>query len=319
MKKFDAIVIGDVNIDLVVVGYDRPPLPGQEIFVDNIMTHLGGGAALFSLSLAKLGLKLAFNGILGDDYYGRFLMKQFEQYGIDTSYINLSQTANTGISIALHPEKDRSFITYAGSNAQLSLRQLDRSSVAEGRHVHLTCYKGSANHADYMETVMELKKLGVTLSFDTGWDDTGEWYRGILDLAAQIDVFFMNETEAMHYTRCATVEEAITHLARHGKHVVVKLGSKGAMAIVDGKRIYHPGFQVEARDTTGAGDSFNAGYIYGYLTGKEPAECLVYGNACGALSVSAYGGSTGTLDHEAMLRFIAGHTDASALQEEARG
>ena len=116
-----------------------------------------------------------------------------------------------------------------------------------------------------------------------------------------------------------TVDDAIALLAKHGKHVVVKLGSKGAMAIVDGKRVYHPGFRVEAKDTTGAGDSFNAGYVYGYLMGMEPAECLVYGNACGALSVSAYGGSTGTMDHGAMQRFIAEQTAAAAVQWEARG
>ncbi|RXZ82426.1 carbohydrate kinase family protein [Paenibacillaceae bacterium] len=305
MKTFDAVVIGDVNIDLIVVGYDKPPLPGEEVFVDRMTTHVGGGAAIFSLVLAKLGMKLAFNGVLGEDDYGHFLRKQFSRYGIETRYIKTSHTANTGVSIALQPEKDRSFISYAGSNAELNLRQLDMNSVDESRHVHLTCYKGRANHEEFMETVRLLKARGVTLSFDTGWDDTGEWYQGIMELAGQIDVFFMNEVEALHYTGCGNVEDAVQLLARHGKRVIVKLGDKGALSIVDGKRWYHPGYKVKALDTTGAGDSFNAGYVYGFLAGASPKQCLAFGNACGALSVSAYGGSAGAADREMLEHFMA--------------
>ncbi|WP_028608899.1 carbohydrate kinase family protein [Paenibacillus harenae] len=307
MKKFDAVVIGDVNIDLIVAGYGEPPLPGQEVFVENMLTQVGGGAALFSLALAKLGMKLAFHGILGKDYYGQYLLDQFEQSGIDTRSMIFSDKNRTGITIALHPEKDRSFITYAGSNAELSLRRINMKSVTEGRHVHLTGYKGSANHAEFAETVKELKEYGLSISFDTGWDNTGEWYSGILELAGQIDVFFMNETEALHYTGCENVEEAIRLLSKYAGHVVVKLGSKGATAVVNGKTTYHPGFRVKSVNTTGAGDSFNAGYIYGYLTGEEPKKCLEYGNACGALSVGAYGGSTGAADRETIERMIAEH------------
>ncbi|XEC93988.1 carbohydrate kinase family protein [Paenibacillus tarimensis] len=320
MKTFDAVVIGDVNIDLIVVGYGEPPLPGQEVFVENMLTYIGGGAALFGLALAKLGLKLSFHGILGKDYYGQYLLNELERHGIDTGSMVFSETNRTGITIALRPEKDRSFITYAGSNAELSLRRIDMKGVAEGgRHVHLTSYKGSANHAEFAGAVEELKEYGATVSMDTGWDNTGEWYRGLLELAGKIDILFMNETEAMHYTGCATVEEAAGLISKYAGHVVVKLGSKGAVSVVNGKHAYHPGFKVNPLDTTGAGDSFNAGYIYGYLTGKETEECLVYGNACGALSVGAYGGNTGTADRETMLQFIAGHIGAGTDQGEVEG
>jgi sugar/nucleoside kinase (ribokinase family) len=305
LKNYDVIVIGDANIDLVVAGCNELPAPGQEVLVQNMTIHVGGGAALFSLALAKLGMKIAFNGVLGEDGFGQFVRDQFSRYGIDTSYIRKS-SRNTGISIAINPENDRSFITYTGSNAELSLQQLDMNSVALGRHVHLTGYRGSQNHSEYLETVKKLKALGVTTSIDVGWDDTGEWYQGIFELMEEVDVFFMNEAEARHYTGCSSAAESILFLAKHSSHIVLKLGSEGAAVSVDGRQAYRSGFSVQVVDTTGAGDSFNAGYIYGYLAGKRPEECLIYGNACGALSVSEYGGSTGTTNIQLLEKFIDG-------------
>jgi sugar/nucleoside kinase (ribokinase family) len=229
---------------------------------------------------------------------------RIHQYGIDTTSIKISKSSNTGISIAINPEKDRSFITYAGSNTELNLQQLDLEAVALGRHVHLTGYKGSQNHHEFLKLVQSLKKAGLTLSCDIGWDDTGEWSQGIFEIMKHIDVFFMNETEAQHYSRCTGNNESIRFLARYSDHIVVKLGAEGAMAVKNGNLSYQSGYSVKCIDTTGAGDSFNAGYIYGYLTHKEVKDCLIYGNACGAMSVSSYGGSTGTPDRETLEQFI---------------
>lgn len=312
MDKYDAVVIGDVNIDLIVAGCDTLPQPGQEVFVRDMTLHVGGGAALFSMTLAKLGMNLAFNGIVGDDPYGEYLIDEFKRYGIDTRYIKRSKHNNTGISIAINPEQDRSFITYSGSNAELSLEQLDMASVAKGRHVHLTGYKGSQNHSEFIQMVRKLQTLNVTTSLDTGWDDTGKWYDGVFELMGEIDVFFMNETEALHYSGCGSPEECLKLMSKHSNHFIMKLGSQGAAAIVNGKVLHSPGFIVDVVDTTGAGDSFNAGYIYGYLTGKGTEQCLIYGNACGALSVGAFGGSTGTVNLEGLERFIQLNQDKTA-------
>ncbi|MDQ6422307.1 carbohydrate kinase family protein [Paenibacillus sp. LHD-117] len=309
MKPYDSIVIGDANIDLVVAGCNEIPAPGQEVFVRQMTLHVGGGAALFSLALAKLGMKVAFNGIVGEDGFGQFVRDQFSRYGIDTRYIRTSRKNNTGISIAINPEKDRSFISYAGTNSELCLKQLDMDSVALGRHVHLTGYRGSHNHQEYVDVARKLKALGLTTSLDVGWDDTGEWHRGIFELMKDVDVFFMNEMEAMHYTGKPTIRECVGELSRHSRHFVLKLGPEGAVATVEGKTMYRSGFQVPVIDTTGAGDSFNAGYIYGFLNGKKTEQCLLYANACGAMSVSQFGGSSGTPDRIALERFISDKID----------
>lgn len=304
MKKFDAVVIGDANIDLVVAGLNQIPQPGQEIFVNNMTMHVGGGAALFAISLAKLGLDVAFNGVLGDDSYGHYVRGQFGQYGIDTSLIRTSKTSNTGITIAINPETDRSFITYGGSNMELEIRDLDLAQIAQGKHVHVTGYRGRRNHEEFIAMAKLLKEMGMTLSCDVGWDDSGEWFKGVFDLMAYFDVFLMNETEAFHYTGFDHIEESLRFMAKYSKHIVVKLGPKGAVAMKEGQITYHSAFPAEAVDTTGAGDSFNAGYIYGHLTGQNVETCLQYGNVCGALSVGAHGGSTGTPDKDELDAFI---------------
>ncbi|WP_136605717.1 carbohydrate kinase family protein [Paenibacillus dokdonensis] len=304
MSPYDVIVIGDVNIDLVVAGCNDIPGPGQEVLVSNMSLHVGGGAALFSLALAKLGVKVAFHGVLGEDDFGTLIRNQFSHYGIDTRFIRTSSMNNTGISIAINPENDRSFITYQGTNAELSLDQLDMESASLGRHVHLTGYRGKENHPQYVAMARKLKALGLTTSIDVGWDDTGEWYAGIFELIREVDISFMNETEAEHYTGCSAAKDCIRELSQHSRHVVLKLGAEGAVAAIAGKVNYRSGFQVPVKDTTGAGDSFNAGYIYGFLTGKPAEECLLYANACGAMSVSAYGGSTGVPDGAALMEFV---------------
>ncbi|MCC3375369.1 carbohydrate kinase family protein [Cohnella sp. REN36] len=304
MKPYDVVVIGDANIDLVVAGCNEMPAPGQEVLVNEMTLHVGGGAALFSLALAKLGMKIAFNGVLGEDGFGQFVRERFLQYGIDTRYIRTSSRRNTGISIAINPEKDRSFITYTGTNEELSLQQLDMDSVALGRHVHLTGYRGSRNHAEYVDMARRLKQLGLTTSLDVGWDDTGEWYKGIYELIREVDVFFLNETEARHYTGCASAERGLRELAKHGRHVVLKLGEAGALAAIGGRVAYRSAFEADVVDTTGAGDSFNAGYMYGYLNGHRTEQCLLFANACGAMSVSRFGGSAGVRDRAELERFV---------------
>lgn len=101
-----------------------------------------------------------------------------------------------------------------------------------------------------------------------GWDDTGEWYPGIFELMKHIDVFFMNETEAIHYTGCTTVEESLEVLSKHSSHIVLKLGSKGAVTSVGGQQSYRSSFSVRVVDTTGAGDSFNAVIFMDIWQGK---------------------------------------------------
>lgn len=293
-KKWDVYVYGDVNIDLVVPGVESLPDPGSEVDVPVMETFVGGGAALFTLGLAKLGLTPVFQGSIGRDMYGEYIRNLFRELGVDDSLLLDSDTKKTGISISFTTEKDRCFLTYRGTNEGLSLKYMDLEQLPYAKHVHVTGYEGATNHAEYLDILTKIHEMGdVTVSFDVGWDMTGVWYEGIFDLLPMIDVLFMNETECQHYTRCEDIETGARKLAEKAGMAVIKLGKQGAMAVKDGEKFFAPSYKVQAVDTTGAGDSFNAGFIYGFLQGLPMEECLKCGNGCGSLSVTKLGGNTG--------------------------
>ena len=306
-KRWDIYVYGDVNIDVVVPGVSRLPPPGVEEDVGMMETFVGGGAALFTLGAARLGLRPVFQGSVGADMYGAYIRNVFRETGVDDALLRDDPVVRTGISISFTNEKDRCFLTYRGTNAALSLQNMDFSQLRRARHVHITGYEGARNHAEYLEVLRKIHAMGdVTVSFDVGWDMTGSWDEGIFELAPMIDVLFMNETECLHYTRCADVDAGIARLAEAGHWVAIKLGKRGAMAARGPERYFAPGYRVKAVDTTGAGDSFNAGFVCGYLEGLPMEECLRYGNGCGALSVTALGGNTAFPSRAALEEFISG-------------
>lgn len=304
-KKWDVYVYGDINIDLVIPNVNKLPLPGQEDVVETMNTYVGGGAAIFTLGVGKLGLHPVFQGTIGDDCYGRFILDEFRDKHVDQALLGISNINQTGISISFTNEKDRSFLTYRGTNNEIDLSKIDLDKVKQARHIHLTSYMGRKNHLEYLKLLKKIKQEErTTVSFDVGWDDSGEWYEGIYELYPYIDILFMNETEAVHYSRKENVVEAIKDFAKTCPLVVAKLGKEGALAI-QGDKIYEvKAYQVQAIDTTGAGDSFNAGFVYGFLKGKSIEDALKCGNGCGALSVTALGGNTGFPKEEVLLQFI---------------
>ncbi len=307
-KKWDVYVYGDVNIDLVVPGVDKLPEPGVEQDVPTMETFVGGGAALFTLGLAKLGLKPVFQGSVGKDMYGEYIRNVYKNLGVDDCLLADSDSKKTGISISFTNEKDRCFLTYRGTNEGISLKYMDLEQLKHARHVHVTGYEGVTNHAEYFDMLKKIHDLGnVTVSFDVGWDTTGVWYEGIFDLLPMIDVLFMNETECQHYTRCEDIEAGARKLAEKAGMAVIKLGKTGAMAIKDGEKFFAPAYKVNAVDTTGAGDSFNAGFVSGFLRGLPMEDCLRCGNACGALSVTKLGGNTGFPYRNEMEKWIEDH------------
>ena len=309
-KKWDVFVYGDVNIDLVVPGVETLPDPGTEVDVPVMETFVGGGAALFALGIAKLGLTPVFQGSVGRDMYGVYIRNLFRALGVDDTLLSDHETKKTGISISFTTERDRCFLTYRGTNEGLSLKNMDLDMLPGARHVHVTGYEGLPNHAEYLDVLKKIRAMGdVTVSFDVGWDGSGVWYEGIFELLPMIDVLFMNETECLHYTRAADVEEGAKRLAESAGMAVIKLGKRGAMAVKDGEVWHMPGYRVTAVDTTGAGDSFNAGFVYGYLRGLPMEDCLRCGNGCGALSVTKLGGNTGFPTRAELENWIRDHRD----------
>ena len=290
--QFDVLVIGDINPDIMMINYTKLPEPGQETHVERAELALGGGGAITGTGLAKMGLKTAIYSYIGDDTMGKFMLKELEKTGVCTDYIKPKEGVGTGVSIALTTKTDRSFLTYNGSNAFLDIDDVPEDVLSLANHIHLLGYS-PVKHEKYVSFIKKIKAKGKTVSFDIGYDDTEEWSENIFDIVKLVDVFSPNEVEAQKYTRCNSVDKALKAFAEVANTIVVKKGPKGSVAYRNGEYADAPSFKTNCIDTTGAGDSFICGFLYGWLKELPLKQCLLYGNAVGAKSVEAYGGTPG--------------------------
>jgi sugar/nucleoside kinase (ribokinase family) len=158
--------------------------------------------------------------------------------------------------------------------------------------------------SSFPQIFRDARKLGLTTSFDPNSDPTHAWKDSIRKVFAYTDLLFLNQTEALQVTRARSVKEALKALSKEVPCVVIKLGPKGAMAIKNGEISSAAGFSIAPIDTTGAGDSFAAGFVVSYLRGDSIADCLRAGNACGALSTLQAGGTEGQPDYQTLKNFL---------------
>ena len=303
-KDWDILCAGDVNIDLIVPDFQGLPSPGEEAIVSDMTLCLGGGAALTAAGAGKLGMRTALYASSGDDPFGKSLRELLEHVGVDCSLMDYTPGTRTGITISLTDAADRRFLTYRGSGGNFSPDRLPPEYARRARHIHLTGYS-SETHSVYMEMIRHLREEDHTLTFslDPGWDATGNWSERIFEIAAELDVLFCNETEVLHYTGEISVEQAAQKLAAHsGNIAVVKCGGRGALACQGKEVAFVPAKEVRVVDTTGAGDSFNSGFLYGMLSGASLKRCLAYGVFCGTATVQDYGGNTVFPSEEELLR-----------------
>jgi sugar/nucleoside kinase (ribokinase family) len=304
---FDLLVLGDANPDLVLRGGDVEPAFGQaERIVHEAQLTIGGSGAILACGAARLGLRVAFVGVLGEDLFGGFVREQLAARGVDTSGVVVEADRPTGITVVLSRPDDRGMLTATGTIGDLRADLIDHALLTSSRHVHVSSFflqPGLA--ADLPAVFDEVHDAGGTTSVDPNWDPTGAWDGGLVDMLGQVDVFFPNEMEAMRLARISDLDEAIARLRMHAPLVVIKAGDRGALAATTGEVLRVAGISVPVVDATGAGDSFDAGFLAGFLGGEDHERSLALGNACGALSAQRIGGTDGQPTMDEALAAIA--------------
>jgi len=304
-RETDVYVIGDVNPDILVIGDDVVPEFGQvEKYVGNIKMTVGGSSSITACGLARLGLRVAHGGVIGDDMLGHAIRDALDERGVDTSTITIDDAIPTGATVHLGKGDQRAMLTATGTIDRLRAEDVPREILPHIRHIHA----GSTGIQPKLRSGLpalydEARAAGVTCSFDTNWDPDRRW-EGIDPMLAATDVFLPNEREvALISGVMDPLEAARTLIARAdaaGRDpdagpltVVVKLGADGALAVRGDEALRLPANKVKVVDSTGAGDGFNAGFLYGFLDGRSLAEALALAVACGTLSTRAIGGVDG--------------------------
>jgi sugar/nucleoside kinase (ribokinase family) len=291
MKTFDVAVVGEIYVDHVLTGFSAWPQPGEEAFARDYVQELGGGAAITACALAFLGRSVKLIASVGVKERP-WVERRLSDFGVSGEELR-SGEGHTGVTVSVSSRIDRSFFTYAGENAGLE-EQLAGDSIvpllSRARHVHFAM----PITAQLARRLMpELKTAGCTLSLDVGHQ--AAWLRDAAnrETCATVDFLLPNEREA----RMIAGGDAYTYLdftRENGwPNGLVKMGAQGAiLRDGDGALQVRPP-EVQAVDTTGAGDAFNAGFIDGLLDEAPGQECMRRGCMCGGLSTRAAGALRG--------------------------
>jgi sugar/nucleoside kinase (ribokinase family) len=235
---------------------------------------------------------VSFIGKIGNDVFGLFCKEQLEANKVDVSMLMISDELNTGATVILNFDEDRAMVTHQGSMKHLGLSDITPAMLSQAKHLHFSSYFLQPGFKDDLDKLFRMaREAGLTTSFDAQWDPLEKWELDYRSVLPYVDIFLPNEKEIMEITGEQTLDKAIDLVKNVSNILVVKQGNKGSLAVYAGTKTYKPVFLNEqVIDAIGAGDSFNAGFIYKFIQQAPLDVCQVFGNLIGAISTTAAGG-----------------------------
>lgn len=306
VTKYDIVAVGEVNADLILHGDVTPAFGQAEKLVSDARLVIGSSAAIFACGAARLGLRTAIIGKVGADIFGRFMIDALNQRGVDTSGVVVDPDIATGLSVILVRGIDRAILTFPGTVPALQYAEVSLPIIHAARHLHLASFfLLDELRPNIPRLFQEAQNSGASVSMDTNFDPAEAWDGGLREALGHVDVFLPNATEAKAIAGRETTEDAINLFAETVPLTAIKLGEHGAMAKEGAApEISLAAPAVNVIDTVGAGDSFDAGFLFGFLNGWELRRSLQLGVACGCLSTRTAGGTGGQPDLEEAMQFI---------------
>jgi sugar/nucleoside kinase (ribokinase family) len=301
---FDILVAGEINPDLILTGNVVPEFNQVEKLVNSADLTVGSSSAIFACGAARLGLKVAFIGVCGEDVFGSFMLDEMSKRGVDISSIIRVRTESTGLSVILNHGVDRAILTYLGLIPALKAKDISDNLLLHARHLHVASYFLQTNLQLGLPDLFErAKSLGLTTSLDTNYDPLENWH-DFNELLSVTNVFLPNAKEALSISGVASVDSAANWLGTRVEVLAVKLGAEGALGIHRSQKVKVDSISVQVVDTVGAGDSFDAGFLYGYLHNWELKKALRLACVCGALSTQKAGGTNGQPTLEEAMKHV---------------
>jgi ribokinase len=286
------VTLGDINVD-IIASILRYPSPGGDGLAEWVELHSGGSAANTATVLANFGVDVGIIGRVGRDAFADQALARLAEAGVDLSCIQRDDEVMTGIMfIPVTPDGERTMFGYRGANPRLDPALLDEGYIAQADVFHLSGYAllAEPQRSAARQAVEMAHRAGVAISLDVGLEAAARATEEVKALLPLVDLIFPNQAEAEHLTGSSDVKEAVRALSGYGtKMVALKLSEQGCTVGSEGEIFSVPTFAVEVQDTTGAGDSFDAGFILGRLWGLGTRESAILANALGALAASAVG------------------------------
>jgi sugar/nucleoside kinase (ribokinase family) len=307
----DIIVIGDINAD-VILTIPSYPRPGGEAVAATVKIHTGGSAVNTAVALAKLDMSVGFIGRIGKDALANQILADLTESGVDCTHIQTDPKVSTGlIFIAVTVDGERTMFGARGANAFTEASAIDPAYFVNCRWIHLSGYSFLSYH-QYETTLLALdlaKNSPYTrVSLDVGTEPALRARAQIMEVLPRFDVIFPSETELTILTEGRPIEAGLDYLLDdRANAVVAKRGRKGSVLAVGNKRAHLPAFNINVKDSTGAGDSFNAGVVLGRLVGLSWEASAALGNALGGMATSHEGSAANLISRSSVARFIEKH------------
>jgi sugar/nucleoside kinase (ribokinase family) len=289
LGKTGVAIIGEFFLDEIFSEFNSLPKLGEESFARKFRREVGGGAAITACGLAKLGVKVRVFGCIGKTD-GSAVIERLKSFGVDCSGLEFDAGEPTGITVSASTREDRAFFTYYGANIRLANMLQDpkvAAQLAAARHVHFACAPDADADLPLLTRLRPATRISIDVQSHMSWLTRPE----SLNVLRNCDVFFPNEREAGWISSAVEPHDILHRLGQKGlRGVALKLGGKGAALLWKRKEFLADPIPVKTMDTTGAGDCFDAGFIFAWLRGDPPPRCLRIANICGALSTRALGG-----------------------------
>jgi len=280
--------------------------------IDTPVWSIGGDAANVAVSLSRLGVKASFTGLMGKDMYGEFLSRRLKEAGVDIRGLREHPSIGTGVThIIIEPDGERHFLTCGTINNELDETYISEDLIAESDIVYLgSCMtlKGmdKGGTAKLFSKAKSLGKITVT-DFGSNVEMRGDyWLKYLEPILRNCDILMPSLNEAMVLTGKKELPEIRETLSAYGiKTLIVKMGAQGCYLTDFNDEWMIPTFpEFKVVDTTGAGDSFVAGYIRGLIEGWKPETAAVFGCCVASHNVTKVGATAGVPDFKTAYSYV---------------
>jgi len=296
-KPFDVVGMGLNAVDFISV-VPEFPAPNSKMEILHFSKQGGGQVATALVALSRWGVKTKYIGKVGEDDLGNFSLHSIRQEGVEVSSVTTEPSATNQVAIILVEKStgERTILWNRDERLMYRKGELRKEEVCSGKILHLDGHDIQAA----LQCVRWAKEEGIPTLIDL---DKVESLTS--KLIQEIDFVITSSRFPMLYTGISDQRKALLELQKHTSgFLCATLGHEGAVALINGEFLYVKGFEVKALDTTGAGDVFHAGFIYGLLQNWEVAEILRFANAVAALKCRDLGGRKGIPSLEEVQRFL---------------
>ncbi len=313
VEALPVICAGVIVADHLTPPIAQIPSPGGLVQSDDLVLNIGGLAANVSVILAKLGVGCRICGKVGDDFFGRFATETLENAGVDVSALGVDPNRATSQTVILNVQgEDRRFIHSFGANAGLTVDDIDSSVFPGAKVLYLGGYLilPGLDPELVADRFSKLREMGFKTVLDVACPGPDDYLSQLKPVLPHTDVFLPNSDEASLILggESDPIHQAQAFRDLGASRVIITRGERGVVSCSEDACYRIGAYPVKLLDSTGGGDSFDAGYIAGLVDGLDELECLKLASAIGASCVRRIGTTAGIFSRAEADQFIQEHS-----------